>query len=80
MAGKKFSVELTLNDLVAIRDIIAKEYRDQRYAAERNPKEDQTPEEFADSWEGRGKVQAIAQRDRLNALHYALAGDYIEES
>lgn len=88
---KKFTVEVTLGELIKVRDLIRARYADLSYSARYTDEEcydevDEVPDGGTVAtvtrklnWKGRDRKSAIAERDQLNALHYALTGDNIND-
>lgn len=86
---KKFTVEVTLNELVNLRDLIKARYADLSYSARYDDEECYDDVDVDEggvttvtrklNWKGSSRKSAIAERDKLNALHYALTGDNIND-
>lgn len=80
MASKKITIELSLSELVAIRDIIVGRFDDEEWAAKYEPdpvEEGQEPRD--NSYELGRKERAIAKRTKFAELYFAITGEPLKE-
>jgi hypothetical protein len=80
---KKYPVELTLGEVIELAAVLKSAWDNEGYSANRKPKvDDDTGETLPlEDWERTSRDRAIAKRDRLNAVHFALTGtNLVDES
>lgn len=73
---RTFPIEMTLTEMVEVRDLIKAAYDEKRYYAEKEPAEG----EELSRWEAESKAEAVAKRARYSRLHEVISGEPIPEA
>lgn len=73
MATKKYTVELTLNEIIVLRDVVRAAHEGHAYYARKR-----LDDENEGGWQHTETVKARAAQATLSAVHVSLTGDLLE--